>query len=67
MHRTIRRDPKINWIVNSVHKHREQRGLTSAGRKHRGMHHKGHGTSKLRPSIRAAWRRNNRMTFLRKR
>jgi large subunit ribosomal protein L15e len=63
----IRRDPRINWIVNSVHKHREQRGLTSAGRKHRGLRHKGHKASKLRPSYRAAWRRNNRMVFLRKR
>ena len=67
MHKTIRRDPRINWICDPVHKHREQRGLTSAGRKHRGLRHKGHAASKLRPSVRAAWRRNNRITFLRKR
>ena len=26
MHHAIRRDSRINWIVNAVHKHREQRG-----------------------------------------
>jgi large subunit ribosomal protein L15e len=29
----IRRDPRINWIVNPVHKHRESRGLTAIGKK----------------------------------
>ena len=52
-------DPRINWIVNPVHKHRELRGLTSAGRKHRGLRHRGHATNKLRPSRRATWKRNN--------
>ena len=66
-HPAIRNDPRSNWVVNAVHKHREQRGLTSAGRKHRGLYNKGHGANKLRPSVRAAWRRNNRMVFLRKR
>merc|ERR1711878_174011 len=28
MHKAIRRDPKINWLCKSVHKHREMRGLT---------------------------------------
>jgi len=28
----IRRDPRINWIVNPVHKRREARGLTSIGK-----------------------------------
>ena len=67
MHKSIRNDARVNWAVNAVHKHREARGLTSAGRKHRGMRHKGHKASKLRPSRRAAWRRNNKMVFLRKR
>ena len=67
MHKVIRNDAKINWIVNSVHKHREARGLTSAGRKHRGMRNKGHKANKIRPSVRAVWRRNNRISFLRKR
>ncbi|PPS01801.1 hypothetical protein GOBAR_AA18843 [Gossypium barbadense] len=30
-HNAIRNDPRINWICNPVHKHRELRGLTSAG------------------------------------
>jgi hypothetical protein len=49
-------DPRINWIVNPVHKHRETRGLTSAGKKFRGLRSKGHATHKLRPSRRAAWK-----------
>ena len=28
----VRRDPRINWITKPVHKHREARGLTSAGK-----------------------------------
>merc|ERR1711862_157787 len=31
-HTKIRNDPRINWIVDPVHKHRECRGLPSAGR-----------------------------------
>ena len=42
MHPAIRNDARMNWIANPVHKHRELRGLTSAGRKHRGLRHKGH-------------------------
>ena len=40
MHTAIRNDARMNWIVNPVHKHRELRGLTSAGRKHRGLRHR---------------------------
>merc|ERR1712054_514669 len=36
-HKAIRRDPRINWIVNPVHKHRESRGLTATGKKSRGL------------------------------
>ena len=36
-HVCIRNDPRINWIVAPTHKHRERRGLTSAGRKARGL------------------------------
>ena len=35
-HKAIRRDPKINWMCASVQKHRELRGLTSAGKSSRG-------------------------------
>jgi len=55
-HVTIRTDPRINWIANAAHKHREARGLTSAGRKHRGMRAKGHRANKLRPSWRGQWK-----------
>lgn len=59
-HITIRNDPKINWIVNPVHKHRERRGLTSAGRKHRGLRVKGHrANNTIGGSHRAAWKRRN--------
>jgi len=64
-HTVIRKDPRINWIVNPVHKHRELRGLTSAGKKHRGLRHKGHATNKLRPSRRATWKRNNQVSLRR--
>jgi large subunit ribosomal protein L15e len=64
-HNAIRRDPRINWIVNPVHKHRELRGLTSAGKKYRGLRHRGHATNKLRPSRRATWKRNNSLSLKR--
>ncbi|GER46537.1 60S ribosomal protein L15 [Striga asiatica] len=41
-HTTIRNDPRINWLCNPVHKHRELRGLTSAGKKYRGLRGRGH-------------------------
>lgn len=40
-HKAIRRDPRINWICDAVHKRRECRGLTSEGKKNRGIG-KGH-------------------------
>ena len=58
-------DARINWIVNPVHKHRELRGLTSTGKKYRGLRHKGHATNKLRPSRRATWKRNNSLSLKR--
>ncbi|XP_022756181.1 60S ribosomal protein L15-like [Durio zibethinus] len=51
-HNAIRNDPRINWICNPVHKHRELRGLTSAGKKYRGLRGKGHLHHKARPSRR---------------
>ena len=58
MHKAVRRDARINWICQPVHKHRELRGLTAAGRKGRGLNVRSHGASKLRPSKRASWKRN---------
>jgi large subunit ribosomal protein L15e len=49
----IKTDPKLNWICEKGHKGRANRGLTSAGKRGRGLHNKGQGAEKLRPSIRA--------------
>ena len=65
MHAAVRNDPRLNWICNPTHKHRELRGLTSAGRQYRGLRKKGHGASKIRPSIRAVLRRNNSLSLRR--
>eukprot|EP01003_Olkasia_polycarbonata_P005923 NODE_594_length_792_cov_603.924630_g530_i0.p1 GENE.NODE_594_length_792_cov_603.924630_g530_i0~~NODE_594_length_792_cov_603.924630_g530_i0.p1 ORF type:complete len:222 (+),score=60.85 NODE_594_length_792_cov_603.924630_g530_i0:24-668(+) len=65
MNKGIRKDPRINWIVNPVHRRREARGLTSAGVKYRGLRHKGHLATKARPSRRAVWKKNNDVNFRR--
>jgi large subunit ribosomal protein L15e len=59
-HNAIRRDPRINWIVAPVHKHRELRGLTSAGKHSRGL-----SVDKNRGSRRAGWKRNNTLSLKR--
>eukprot|EP00921_Rhytidocystis_pertsovi_P018569 GHVQ01029395.1.p1 GENE.GHVQ01029395.1~~GHVQ01029395.1.p1 ORF type:complete len:206 (-),score=17.41 GHVQ01029395.1:292-909(-) len=56
-HNAVRNDPSYNWICNPVHKHRELQGMTSAGRKARGLRKKGVGAAKLRPSVRSSWKR----------
>ncbi len=50
-HPAIRNDPKINWICNPAQRGRAFRGLTSAGKKGRGLLYKGKGVEKNRPSI----------------
>lgn len=52
-HPVIKSDPNIKWITESAHKKRVTRGLTSAGKKARGLYKKGWGSEKTRPSIRA--------------
>lgn len=52
-HPRIISDPNINWIGHQQHKKRVFRGLTSAGKRGRGLHKKGWGSEKTRPSIRA--------------
>eukprot|EP00455_Lapot_gusevi_P013512 TRINITY_DN165_c0_g1_i1.p2 TRINITY_DN165_c0_g1~~TRINITY_DN165_c0_g1_i1.p2 ORF type:complete len:205 (+),score=71.99 TRINITY_DN165_c0_g1_i1:51-665(+) len=64
-HPTIRRDPRINWVCKAVHKHRECRGLTSVGKKNRGLRVKGFRANKTRPGRRAIWRRNNTLSLRR--
>merc|ERR1712224_730835 len=64
-HNTIRNDPRINWICAPTMKHRELRGLTSAGKHNRGLVGKGHGYNKCRPSRRAVWKRHNTLSLRR--
>ena len=45
-------DPRVNWICGGTAKHRELRGLTSAGKSYRGLRAKGHLANKVRPSKR---------------
>ncbi|RHZ76796.1 hypothetical protein Glove_192g23 [Diversispora epigaea] len=64
-HKVIRRDPKINWIVSTKHKHRECRGLTSIGKKNRGLG-KGHRFNKTKGAGRRSnWRRRNTLSLRR--
>ena len=51
-HPVIMADSKINWICNRAQKGRVHRGLTSAGKKSRGLRNKGKGAEKVRPSRR---------------
>merc|ERR1712146_761925 len=62
-HKTIRNDPRINWLCKPVHKHREIRGLTGAGKKSRGLQQRGNKDNKVRPSRTASWKRRNRLYF----
>ena len=65
-HNAIRNDAKINFMCNPVQKHRELRGMTSAGKKHRGLRVKGRrDNNKLRPSKRASWKRRNQVVMRR--
>ena len=56
-HPVIKSDKNLNWLTSSKHKGRANRGLTSAGKRGRGLQHKGKGAEKMRPSIRANKRR----------
>ncbi|KWU46876.1 60S ribosomal protein L15 [Rhodotorula sp. JG-1b] len=56
-HKAVRRDARINWICNPVHKRRESRGLTSAGKQNRGLN-RGHAKGKNY----AGWKKNNTLT-----
>ncbi|MEA3558699.1 MAG: 50S ribosomal protein L15e [Candidatus Thermoplasmatota archaeon] len=52
-HPVIVNDPKINWIHERQHTRRVYRGLTSSGKKSRGLRKKGIGSEKSRPSVSA--------------
>ncbi len=50
---SIKKDDRIRWISKKQHTGRVYRGLTSAGRKSRGLRRKGKGAEKMRPSLAA--------------
>jgi large subunit ribosomal protein L15e len=52
-HPAIKRDGDLRWIAEKQHTGRVHRGLTSAGKRSRGLRNKGKGAEKIRPSIRA--------------
>ncbi len=53
-HPAIKADKDVNWICQKQHHRRVFRGLTSAGKKVRGLRRKGRGAEKVRPSRKAA-------------
>ncbi|KAJ5278821.1 hypothetical protein N7478_004193 [Penicillium angulare] len=63
-HKAIRRDARINWICNPVHKHRESRGLTATGKKSRGIN-KGHRYNNTKSGRRHTWKRQNTQSYWR--
>ena len=54
----IQKDSILGWVKYAKHTNRVLRGKTSAGRRSRGLHSKGIGTEKIRPSRRANLRRS---------
>jgi large subunit ribosomal protein L15e len=53
-HPAIKADKEVNWITQKQHHKRVFRGLTSAGKKIRGLRRKGRGAEKVRASRKAA-------------
>ncbi len=52
-HPAVRKNKEAGWIAQTQHTGRVYRGLTSAGRKSRGLMHRGKKSTKSRPSLRA--------------
>jgi len=59
-HPVIQSDKDVNWICEPAHRGRVFRGLTSAGKEVRGLHHKGRGVEKIRPSRVASRKRRKK-------
>jgi large subunit ribosomal protein L15e len=55
----IKNDKTINWICKSVNKNRAIRGITSAGKKSRGLRNRSP-TNQSMPSVRAGWRKKGK-------
>lgn len=66
-HNVVRKDGSLNWICKHTQKHREMRGKTSAGRKHRGLGRGFHFSQTKGGSRRARWLRHNSLSLRRKR
>merc|ERR1712066_195362 len=67
MHNGIRNNPKMQWITKGVAKHREMRGLTSQGKRSRGVG-KGHRfINTIGGSSHASWKKRNTLRLRRKR
>ncbi len=49
-HPSVTSDPSLSWISKGSNRSRVYRGLTSAGRKVRGLRNRGQGAEKVRPS-----------------
>ena len=56
-HPAIQNDDDLNWICDDSQKSRAYRGLTSAGKKGRGLRKKGKGSEHTRPSKRSGSRK----------
>ena len=52
-------DKDINWIAQPQHTSRVFRSMTSAGKNVRGLHHRGAGAEKARPSHRRGARKHH--------
>ena len=49
-HPAIENDSDLNWICDDTHRGRAFRGLTSAGKRGRGLNNRGKGAEHVRPS-----------------
>ena len=52
-HPVVKADSQWSWITENHQKGRAMRGMTSAGKRGRGLYNKGKGAEKLRPSLNA--------------
>jgi large subunit ribosomal protein L15e len=52
-HPAIQNDDDLSWICEDQHDNRALRGLTSAGRRNRGLNNRGKGAEHIRPSVSA--------------
>ncbi len=52
-HPRVKKDHRTEWVTRKANTGRVYRGLTSAGKKSRGMLHKGKGAEKIRPSLKS--------------